>query len=117
MADGFADLAEQVQAGAQVELVFIGPADQRLALHQFQCEPRAAVFIQAVVDQAGDVGVGQRSKDAALLQEALRLQAAVPAPVQALEGGALFGVTVIAARGVHRAHATTANHCFQKPMP
>ena len=111
---GGADVQEQRDALTRVQLPRVGPCGQGVAIDEFQCEPRPAFVIHAVVEQGRDVGVRQRGQDAPLLQEALRVRAAIPAPLQALDRGALRGV-VLAMRHVHRAGAAAAQPRLQLP--
>ena len=71
VADRFADLAEQVEAGGDVELARLAITGDRLAVDVFQREVGLPVLVDAGIQQACDVGMGEAGEDLALAVEAL----------------------------------------------
>ena len=84
MLHGGADVAEQRDPRAQAEPVRVGPASTA-CLRRSSANQGRPSSSRPWSNRLWDVRMRQRGQDPSLLQETLRLQAAVPAPVQALD--------------------------------
>ena len=113
VADRFADLAEQVEAGGDVELARLAITGDRLAVDVFQREVGLPVLVDAGIQQARDVGMGEAGEDFAFAVEALA-QAGIGQPgAQQLQCD-LALVQAIGARGQpDLAHAAFADQPVQ----
>ena len=110
---GGEQVADQLQARADVELVFIAIPGQHDALDVLHDQVRSSIRGRSRIDQGGDVGVMQAGEDAAFPGETLQRGRVQPLAVQQLDRHPLLEIAQLALGQVDRAHAALAEQAQQ----
>jgi len=107
--DGVADLEEEAKAGGEGEFVGVGELVEGEAVDVFHDEVGdAGIFDDAAVEEFGDVGMAEMSKDLAFGAEAFEEVRSGEMGGDEFEGGGLFEVANDAFDEEHGAHAAAA---------